>query len=181
MQFFRAYHVRSCSLCNTLVFYYLSPQPVPDPPPTSAKRAFDEISASWGDVAPMPRANKKAKREAMDTKSPLDKLISMAKFCPRAANPYMDIGSALHHGASNDKSKWGQMVAKFRKAAADAGQSDTHGLKHKLHYRPSDPMKPLIPAISSGESKSDRGTNHPHQGKPPSKFFDKISLPSKIL
>ncbi|KAF7335684.1 GLOBIN domain-containing protein [Mycena venus] len=146
-----------------------------------------------------------------ETKTPLDKLLSMAKYFPRAVHPFLDIGLALHYGAathwtvavSSDPSntitlpeecvlrervaqkqlvnafetmvlisiesvdvlrefykeerQWGLIVRKFRKAAADARQSDTHNLKHKLQYLPSDPTKPITPAISNGELKSDRG------------------------
>ncbi|KAF7371651.1 hypothetical protein MVEN_00020900 [Mycena venus] len=175
---------------------------------SAAKRAFDEIVASFGDAPVVPRASKKPKRNTMETKTPLDKLLSMAKYFPRAVHPFLDIGLALHYGAavrwtvivSSDPSntitlpeeervaqkqlinafetmisisiesvdvlrefykeerQWGLI---FRKAAADARQSDTHNLKHKLQYLPSDPTKPITPAISNGELKSDRGVNHP--------------------
>ncbi|KAF7341461.1 GLOBIN domain-containing protein [Mycena venus] len=184
------------------------PAPVP---PSAAKRAFDEIVASFGDAPVVPRASKKPKRDTMETKTPLNKLLSMAKYFPRAVHLFLDIGLALHYGAatcwtvavSSDPSntitlpeeervaqkqlvnafetmvsisiesvdvlrevykeerQWGLIVRKFRKAAADARQSDTHNLEHKLQYLPSDPTKPITPAISNGELKSDRGVNHP--------------------
>ncbi len=51
--------------------------------------------------------------------------------------------------------------SQFRKASKDARQSDTNGLKHKLQYLPSDSTTPIVPALTNGESKSDRGLNHP--------------------
>ncbi|KAJ6523310.1 hypothetical protein B0H19DRAFT_1201822, partial [Mycena capillaripes] len=57
------------------------------PPPTAAERKYDQIVSELGPPA------------AMDTKSPLEKLVSMAKFFPHGVNPFLDIGLVIFYGS----------------------------------------------------------------------------------
>ncbi|KAJ7663517.1 hypothetical protein B0H17DRAFT_1211616 [Mycena rosella] len=82
-----------------------APSSGPVPPPSAAKRAFEEIVETFG-IIPA-KKSKKARRDTMDTKSALDKLTSMAKYFVRAVHPFMDIGCALHHGT---QALWGAPV-----------------------------------------------------------------------
>ncbi|KAJ6572483.1 hypothetical protein DFH09DRAFT_1362442 [Mycena vulgaris] len=70
----------------------------PAPPLTAAKRTFQDIVATQ--MAPVPvLANKRAKRNTIETKTPLEKLMSSAKFFVRGVNPYMDISLAMFYGS----------------------------------------------------------------------------------
>ncbi|KAJ6549891.1 hypothetical protein B0H19DRAFT_1264780 [Mycena capillaripes] len=185
--------------------------PLPVPPATSsAKRKYDALVADLGDAPPVGNG-KRAKRDTMDTKGPLEKLLSMAKYLPRGVHPFYDIGLVMHVGSQShwtvqvstdpsitvtipteelqsqrgynnafdklvavapesvevlreaykENTHWKALIHKFRKAAGDARQQDTSGLKHKTNCIPSDPTKSISPALSASESKSDRGVNHP--------------------
>ncbi|KAJ7471007.1 hypothetical protein FB451DRAFT_1399756 [Mycena latifolia] len=71
--------------------------PAPPPlPPTEAKREYEEALAALGAIPVV--SNKRAKRDTMETKSTLDKLMSLAKYFPRAVHPFMDIDLVLHYG-----------------------------------------------------------------------------------
>ncbi|KAJ7624006.1 hypothetical protein B0H17DRAFT_1219027 [Mycena rosella] len=65
--------------------------------PSAAKRAFDEAIATLGTI-PI-SSNKRTKRVTIETKSPLEKLLSCAKYFVRAVDPYMDMGLVLFHGS----------------------------------------------------------------------------------
>ncbi|KAJ6554205.1 hypothetical protein B0H19DRAFT_1071633 [Mycena capillaripes] len=168
---------------------------VPVPPPTAAKRKYDQIVSELGPPAERNPKGKRAKRDAMDTKSPLDKLVSMAKFFPRGhQSPETEQHHCdpLHHTDAfekmvaispdsidvlrefhKDDAQWGRLVSRFansvvtqfRKASEGARQHDTSGLKGKIKYLPSDPTKAIVPALGEPDSKSDRGVNHPIHAK----------------
>ncbi|KAJ7119056.1 hypothetical protein C8R44DRAFT_878566 [Mycena epipterygia] len=74
-----------------------TPAPAPAPPPSAAKRKYDEILDLLG--APPVVAGKRAKRDSLETKSPLEKLLSLAKYFVRAVHPFMDIGLVLFYGS----------------------------------------------------------------------------------
>ncbi|KAJ7021550.1 hypothetical protein C8F04DRAFT_1313797 [Mycena alexandri] len=77
----------------------------PPPPASAAKRKFDEIIASLGaERASSNQANKPAKRDTFESKSPVDQLTSIAKRFVRAVNPYQDIALVLHYGC---QARWG--------------------------------------------------------------------------
>ncbi|KAJ7678370.1 hypothetical protein B0H17DRAFT_1206824 [Mycena rosella] len=182
-----------------------APSSGPVPPPSAAKRAFEEIVETFG-IIPA-KKSKKARRDTMDTKSALDKLTSIAKYfvravhrlwisaapcitvpklcgallwCPAPATPlsyprqqqrFIDAFSKMMAISPDslevlrefykDKKEWPRIVKHFRAQAASARQQDTNNLKHKTHYVPDDPTKPLTPAVSESTSKSDRSINHP--------------------
>ncbi|KAJ7146244.1 hypothetical protein C8R44DRAFT_845460 [Mycena epipterygia] len=74
-----------------------NPAPGPVPAPSAAKRKFDEIVDLLG--VPPVVAGKRAKRSSLETKSPLEKLLSLAKYFVRAVHPFMDIGLVLFYGS----------------------------------------------------------------------------------
>ncbi|KAJ6478910.1 hypothetical protein C8R45DRAFT_1101350 [Mycena sanguinolenta] len=180
------------------------------PQPTALKRKYDALVADLGH--PPIHGGKRAKRDTMDTKNTLDKLLSMAKYFSRAVHPYTDIGLVMHAGsrsrwaapvsadptntvvipaaelatqeryikafdklmnilssesvavlreAYKEDTHWRNLITKFRKAAADARQQDTSGLKHKTHYILPNPAQILTPPLIVSDLKSDRGVNHP--------------------
>ncbi|KAJ7668961.1 hypothetical protein B0H17DRAFT_1209840 [Mycena rosella] len=65
--------------------------------PSAVKRAFDDAIATLGTV-PI-SSNKRTKRATIETKSPLEKLLSCAKYFVCAVDPYMDIALVLFHGS----------------------------------------------------------------------------------
>ncbi|KAJ7750239.1 hypothetical protein B0H16DRAFT_1549981 [Mycena metata] len=75
--------------------------PPPPPPPSAAKRNYDSAIATLGEIR-RPKS-KRAKRNPLETKSSLEKLMSMARYFPRAVHPFMDIGLALEYGG---KARW---------------------------------------------------------------------------
>ncbi|KAJ6447772.1 hypothetical protein C8R45DRAFT_1047389 [Mycena sanguinolenta] len=76
-------------------------------PSTAAKRKFDEAVAALGVAVDGRGRHKRAKRGTMDTKNPLDRLMSMAKFFPRGVHPFLDIALALYDGS---QARWGTPV-----------------------------------------------------------------------
>ncbi|KAJ6523974.1 hypothetical protein B0H19DRAFT_1276669 [Mycena capillaripes] len=162
---------------------------VPVPPPTAAKRKYDQIVSELGPPAERNPKGKRAKRDAMDTKSPLDKLVSMAKFFPRGhQSPETEQHHCdpLHHTDAfekmvaispdsidvlrefhKDDAQWGRLVSKFRKASEGTRQHDTSGLKGKIKYLPSDPTKAIVPALGEPDSKSDRGIHAKDESEEP--------------
>ncbi|KAJ7120188.1 hypothetical protein C8R44DRAFT_877638 [Mycena epipterygia] len=76
-----------------------TPAPAPAPPPSAAKRKYDKILDLLG--APPVVAGKRAKRDSLETKSPLEKLLSLAKYFVRAVHPFMDIGLVLFYGSED--------------------------------------------------------------------------------
>ncbi|KAF8130925.1 hypothetical protein K438DRAFT_2032079, partial [Mycena galopus ATCC 62051] len=101
--------------------------------PTAAKRKFEEVLASMGD-APIP-VNKRAKRDSLETKTQLDKLVSMAKFSVRAVNPFLDIGLVLLYGS---EARWGPAVDE---AASNANsQPDSARQEQLIHVKAFDKM-----------------------------------------
>ncbi|KAK7021003.1 hypothetical protein R3P38DRAFT_3318280 [Favolaschia claudopus] len=49
--------------------------------------------------------HKKLKRDAMASKTPLAKLLSCARYFPRAVSPYLDIGTVLFYGSEDLRGK----------------------------------------------------------------------------
>ncbi|KAJ7622201.1 hypothetical protein FB45DRAFT_1090960 [Roridomyces roridus] len=70
-----------------------------DPPPTNAKRKFDEIVASLGRLPDPNEKRKRSKRDSLETKSSSDKLLALPKFFARGVHPFLDLGLVLHYGA----------------------------------------------------------------------------------
>ncbi|KAJ7222725.1 hypothetical protein B0H12DRAFT_1241080 [Mycena haematopus] len=104
------------------------------PPPTAAKRKFDEIIAS------MPQnkralTKKRAKRDTMETKSALDKLVSIARYFVRAVNPYMDVGLALFYGSL---AHWGPAEAPDPTNAVSVPESER--VEQQKHAKAFDKM-----------------------------------------
>ncbi|KAJ6566488.1 hypothetical protein B0H19DRAFT_1257697 [Mycena capillaripes] len=75
-------------------------QDAPADPPH--KRKYDTLVAELGDAPPVGNG-KRAKRDTMDTKGPLEKLLSMAKYFSRGVHPFHDIGLVMHAGS---QSRW---------------------------------------------------------------------------
>ncbi|KAJ7127990.1 hypothetical protein C8R44DRAFT_979464 [Mycena epipterygia] len=73
-----------------------NPAPGPVPAPSAAKHKYNEILDLLG--APPVVTGKRAKRDSLEMKSPLEKLLSLAKYFVRAVHPFMDIKLVLFYG-----------------------------------------------------------------------------------
>ncbi|KAJ6592597.1 hypothetical protein B0H19DRAFT_1365033 [Mycena capillaripes] len=82
---------------------------VPVPPATTAKRKYDALVADLGDAPPIGNG-KRAKQDTMDTKGPLEKMLSMSKFFPRGVHPFYDIGLVMYVGS---QSRWTVQVSTY--------------------------------------------------------------------
>ncbi|KAJ7445580.1 hypothetical protein FB451DRAFT_1188998 [Mycena latifolia] len=69
----------------------------PSVPPTEAKRKYDEVVAALGAIPVV--SNKRAKCDMIETKSPLEKLLTLPKYFVRAVNPFMDISLVMFYGS----------------------------------------------------------------------------------
>ncbi|KAJ7760883.1 hypothetical protein DFH07DRAFT_957414 [Mycena maculata] len=100
----------------------------PPPPPNPLKRKYDEVISALGE-APVKKSSR-GRRAPLETKSQLDKLLSMARFFPRGVNPFLDLGLAMTLGSTT---RWGAAsslpsgnpVATSTNAAAPISDLDT--------------------------------------------------------
>ncbi|KAF7372526.1 hypothetical protein MVEN_00114700 [Mycena venus] len=111
------------------------------PPPTAAKRKFDEIVASMPHTHSTVSQNKRTKRESMETKSPIDKLLSMARYFPRAVSPDLDIGLVLFYGAL---AHWGQTDS--QDACNETRLPEKERLEQQKHAKAFDKMLSISPS-----------------------------------
>ncbi|KAJ7256042.1 hypothetical protein C8J57DRAFT_1517760 [Mycena rebaudengoi] len=80
-----------------------APGPSATPTITPAKRSYDDAVAALG-ASTAPTSRKRTKRGTIDTKAPLEKLQSCAKYLVRGISPFLDMGLVMFYGA---EALWG--------------------------------------------------------------------------
>ncbi|KAJ7211476.1 hypothetical protein B0H12DRAFT_1079579 [Mycena haematopus] len=72
------------------------------PPPSALKRRYDDVVSALGEIPA--KKGKRSRRAPLETKSQMDKILSMARFFPRGVHPHLDLGLTMTLGSN---ARWG--------------------------------------------------------------------------